>query len=350
MAAAIIGGMFGLETGATDAPGERSESLPVCLAGRRLLLSTGRSAFTLLTRTLRPATVWLPSYLCGVVMGAFPAQLTRVRFYAVDESLRIADTDWLREIQAGDMVVFIDYFGFNQWSDSGAEARKRGAWIVEDAWQALLNERFCDYSHYVIFSPRKFVGVPDGGILLAQGDTSLPEQNFPAPPTRWWIEAFTASQLRAEFDRHGGERRWFELFRKTGAEGPLEPYRMSELSQLILENAIDFAGVSRRRRDNFRLLARALPELAMFVELPDEVVPLGFPIRLAERDRVRQALFEEQIYPPTHWPLDGFIPKEFSTSHALAGKILTLPCDQRYGEDDIERMVALVKREMARDH
>jgi hypothetical protein len=350
MAASIIGGMFGLETGAADVPDGRSGPLPACLAGPRLLLSTGRSAFTLLTRTLRPATVWLPSYLCGVVMGAFPAELTRVRFYAVDERLRIADTGWLVEIQTGDMVVFIDYFGFNQWSEYGAEARKRGAWIVEDACQALLNERFCDYSHYVIFSPRKFVGVPDGGILLAQGQPSLPERNFPTPPARWWIEAFTASQLRAEFDRHGGERRWFELFRKTGAEGPLEPYRMSELSQLILENAIDFAEVGRRRRENFRLLARALPELAMFAELPDEVVPLGFPIQLATRDRVRQALFAEQIYPPTHWPLNGFIPETFAASHALSRHILTLPCDQRYGEDDMERMVSVVKREIASDH
>jgi hypothetical protein len=349
MAASIIGGMFGLETGAAVTLARRQPS-PTCLSGPHLLLATGRSAFTFLIRTLHPSVVWLPSYLCGVVMGAFPAHLVRVRFYAVDERLRIADKGWLEEVQAGDMVVFIDYFGFNQWSDTGAEARKRGAWIVEDACQALLNERFCDRSHYVVFSPRKFVGVPDGGILLAQGDTPLPEQNLPPPPARWWLDAFTASSLRSEFDRHGGDRRWFELSRQAGVAGPVEPYRMSELSQLLLKHVIDFAEVGRKRRENFRRLAAALPELAMFVDLPAEVVPLGFPIRLAARDEIREALFAEGIYPPTHWPLDGVIPKSFSASHALAERILTLPCDQRYGEDDMARMVSVVETRTARDH
>ena len=93
----------------------------------------------------------------------------------------------------------------------------------------------------------------------------------------------------------------------------------------------------------------ALPGLALFVELPAGVVPLGFPIRLAARDRVRQALIEERIYPPTHWPLDGVIPETFAASHALAAHILTLPCDQRYARDDMERMVSAVKKEIARD-
>jgi hypothetical protein len=349
MVAPIIGGMFGLETGESASPAGRRRSL-TCLAEPHLLLATGRSAFTLLARTLRPPTVWLPSYLCGVVMGAFPAHLQRVRFYAVDERLEIADADWLEEIQAGDMVVFIDYFGFNQWSASGAEARRRGAWVVEDACQALLNERFCAHSHYVVFSPRKFVGVPDGGILLAQGDAPLPEQNLPPPPAEWWLEAFKASRLRHEFDQYGGDRRWFELFRKTGAEAPVEPCRMGELSRLILGHVIDFDEVARRRRENFRQLAAALPELALFRELPAEVVPLGFPIRLAARDQVRQALFEARIYPPTHWPLGGVIPQTFAASHALAAHILTLPCDQRYGRDDMERMVSVVSSEIARDH
>ena len=341
--------MFGLELGAPAALADHERS-PAWLAKPHLFLATGRSAFTLLARVLHPPTVWLPSYLCGVIMGAFPVHLIRARFYSVDERLRVADPDWLEEVQTGDMVVFIDYFGFNQWSESGAEARKRGAWIVEDACQAMLNERFCDHSHYVIFSPRKFVGVPDGGIVLAQGDARLPEQSRPPAPAQWSIEAFAACLLRGEFDRHGGDRRWFELFRKTGREGPAEPYRMSELSQLLLEHVIDFGEVGRRRRENFRRLAMALPELAMFVELPGEVVPLGFPVRLAERDKVRRALFAEQIYPPVHWPLDGVVPKTFSASHALAEQILTLPCDQRYGEDDMERMVAAVKAEIALDH
>jgi hypothetical protein len=80
--------------------------------------------------------------------------------------------------------------------------------------------------------------------------------------------------------------------------------------------------------------------------LPDGVVPLGFPVRLKERDRVRQALFDARIYPPVHWPIAEVVPNEFGASHQLATEIMTLPCDQRYGAPDVERMVLEVRRNL----
>ncbi len=339
----IIGGMFGLELFAMEAiSGEVYE--PPFLTEPHLLLATARSALTLLARILRPKTVWLPSYLCEVLMGAFPVHLIDVRFYPIDEQLRIAEEDWLSEIQANDIVLFIDYFGFNQWADWGAEARRRGAWVVQDAAQGLLSEHFNKHSHYVVFSPRKFVGIPEGGVLLALNGAELPNQDLASSPAFWWMEATKASILRAEYDRHGGERRWFDIFQKTEAEGPLEPFRMSDLSQLILKNAIDWRMVSQRRRDNYQFLASALGQIALFPELTSDVVPLGFPIRLKDRDHIRQALFAEKIYPQVHWPIAGVVPTIFEASHRLAAEILTLPCDQRYNLSDMERVVSQLKR------
>jgi len=338
----IIGGMFGLELfRQQETSGKAPE--PAFLAKPHLLLATARSAFTLLARKLQPKTAWLPSYLCEVLMGAFPAHLMDVRFYPVDEQLRIAEEDWLSEIQANDIVLFIDYFGFSQWADWGAEARRRGAWVVEDAAQALLSKHFNKHSHYVVFSPRKFAGVPDGGILLALNGAELPNESLAASPARWWMEATRASILRAEFDRHGGERSWFEIFQKTEAGAPLEPYRMSDLSLSILMHAVDWRMVSQQRRDNYQLLASELGQIALYPELTSDVVPLGFPIRLKDRDRIRQALFAEKIYPQVHWSIKGVVPSEFEASHRLAYEMMTLPCDQRYNKSDMERVVSELK-------
>ena len=331
--------MFGLESQPTQ-PRVTSNAQPSFLAEPHIKLSTARSAFTLLNRFLSPGTAWLPSYLCGVVLGGFSSGSTRVRFYAVDERLRVAEDRWLDEVRTGDMVVFIDYFGFSFWGEFGASARKRGAWVVEDACQAMLNECFCEHSHYVIFSPRKFVGVPDGGILLAQGEASLPKQELPPPPPEWWLDALAASQLRAEYDQHGGDRQWFVLFHMTDPCGPVEPTRMSELGCLLLTHAIVYGPIARTRRENFRALAAALPEFAVFPELPELVVPLGFPVRLSHRDHVRNALFAADIFPPVHWSLAGVVPDTFIDSHQLAREIMTLPCDQRYGLSDMERLVS----------
>jgi dTDP-4-amino-4,6-dideoxygalactose transaminase len=339
----IIGGMFGLELFAMEENSGKAYEPPF-LAGPHLLLATARSAFTLLARILRPKTVWLPSYLCEVLMGAFPVHLMEVRFYPIDEQLRIAEEDWLSEIQANDIVLFIDYFGFNQWADWGAEARRRGAWVVQDAAQALLSEHFNKHSHYVVFSPRKFVGIPEGGVLLALNGAELPNEDLASSPALWWMEATKASILRAEYDRHGGERRWFDIFQKTEAEGPLEPFRMSDLSLLILKNAVDWRKVSQRRRDNYKFLASELGQIALFPELTSDVVPLGFPVRLKDRDRIRQTLFAEKIYPQVHWSIAGVVPPAFEAGHRLAAEIMTLPCDQRYNQSDMERVVSQLRR------
>lgn len=336
----IIGGMFGLELplGVDDSPNSPVHEL---LAGPHLKLASARSAFRLLELRLAPKSVWLPSYLCGVVLSAFLT--ARVNFYPVDRDLCISSDDWLRSVKPNDIVIFIDYFGFCLWSEWGAEVRRRGAWVVEDACQAMLNTRWCEYSHYVIFSPRKFVGVPDGGILIARSESPLPEGVLPPPPPGWWLEALAASQGRACFDRKGGERQWFALFQKSEAAAPMKPARMSELSALLLTHTINFQEIAGRRRRNYLLFASLLPEFAIFTDLPAEVVPLGFPIRITERDRLRQALFRGQIFPPLHWPLDGIVPEEFTASHALAGEIMTLPCDQRMDEGDISRVVRCMR-------
>jgi len=338
----IIGGMFGLEI---EIRGNSSSTVaqPQILAGPHLRLVTARSAFTLLARTLRPAAVWLPSYLCGVVLDAFADSGTRINFYAVNENLKISNDAWVAKVQTGDMAVFIDYFGFNMWGQYGKRVKERGGRVVEDACQAMLNLRFSEYADYVIASPRKFIGVPDGGILLAQNEASLPLGNLPPPPPEWWLDALKASQLRAEFDRHGGDRQWFELFRKTDPHGPVEPARMSELSSLLLDHAFDYECITATRRRNFNQLAAALPEFALFLELSDDVVPLGFPVRVRERDNIAQGLRGHEIYPPVHWLIRNIVPEEYQNSHRLSGEIMTFPCDQRYSSEDLNRLVQAFK-------
>ncbi len=341
----IIGGMFGLELTAAEKISMQVQTPPF-LAEPHLLLATARSAFTLLARTLHPKTVWMPSYLCGVVLGAFPAHLMDIRFFPINEQLEIADNSWLTKIQVNDLVIFIDYFGFSRWSDWGAEARRRGSWVIQDATQSFLNPNFNEHAHYAVFSPRKFVGIPDGGVLLALNGSNLPHENSSAPLALWQMDAIRASILRAEYDRHGGERKWFELSQKNDAEGPMEPCKMSDLSLLILKHVVDWQTVSQKRRNNYKFLASKLGKIALFPQLTDDVVPLGFPIRVKERDRIRQALFTKSIYPPVHWPIVGVVPPEFQASHRLAGEIMTIPCDQRYNQPDMERIVGCIDREI----
>lgn len=329
--------MFGLELGGIRPSG----SLPPIFSGPCRMLATARGALSALIRLHGPRTVWLPSYLCPVVL---PCCEGRHRFYPIGRSLEIEGdgNGWMRDVAAGDLVVFIAYFGFRTWDTAAAAVRARGAWVVEDASQALLNTAFSPHAHYVITSPRKFVGVPDGSILLAQ-DAPLPDDRLPPAPDDWWLAALQASTGRRVFDLAGGDRAWFDLFRATEAAGPVAPSRMSDLSRLLLEHTVDWEECARRRRVNYGFMLRHLAPFALFDTLPDYVVPLGFPVRLPRREAARDAMFAQQIFPPVHWPLGSAVPAEFAASHRLAAELLTLPIDQRCGQPDLERIVAAVR-------
>jgi dTDP-4-amino-4,6-dideoxygalactose transaminase len=311
-----------------------------------LFLVNARSAIKLVIDRLSPPTVWLPSYLCPAILDAVSGGQSKVGFYEIDANLAQPSRQWMESAQQGDLVVVIDFFGFLSDADWIRGAHERGLWVLEDASQALFTQGVGSIADFVVFSPRKFVGVPDGGILNCNGEHAFESIRLKPPPAEWWLKAWFASVLRRDFDLQQADRRWFEFFRETEADAPVGPYAMSELSRVLLTKGICYSGMAQRRLDNYKLLEKALNRLALFPSLPAGVVPLGFPIRLNNRDSLRQKLFREQIYPPVHWAIEGLVPREFGESHDLSAKILTLPCDQRYDETDMDRMASIVSREL----
>ncbi|MBL0171637.1 MAG: DegT/DnrJ/EryC1/StrS aminotransferase family protein [Gemmatimonadaceae bacterium] len=271
----------------------------------------------------------MPSYLCESMLGAVSEADGDVQYYEVGYDLDIPDGNWVDGIQPGDLVVLIDYFGFATSSAIAARVKARGAWILADACQSLLSQNEHVDSDFILFSPRKFVGVPDGGILRCNTHSIL-DVALEQSPVRWWKKALEASIQRREFDRHGGSRRWFDIRREADSEHPVGPYAMSQLSERLLRFGFDYCRIASRRVENYGSLLTSLADLALFPNLPSGAVPLGFPIRVARRDEIRQVLFEHSIYPPVHWPIGDIIPNRFADSHRLASEILMLPCDQRY--------------------
>ena len=333
----IIGGMFGLQV-----TPDSNASSPPFWGNRSIYLANARSGIWLLVQQLAPQHVWCPSYLCHTILNAVKGSVAKVKFYEINYDLAISSFEWLDHVQQGDLVILINYFGFGCDSACAIQATEHGAWVLEDASQALLSGNVGQFSDFVLVSPRKFLGIPDGGILCSNCDIHFQGVDLEAPPAEWWLGALSASVLRREFDVHGGARPWFELFRKTEWDAPIGPFAMSELSRVLLLNSFDYLTIAQRRVDNYRSLAHKLEDVALFPYLPAQVVPHGFPIRAKERDKVRQALFAYEIYPPVHWAIQGGVPEEYKDSHQLASDMMTLPCDQRYDGDDMARMARLV--------
>lgn len=332
----IVGGVFGLEDPRNFTPGRRR-----WLRDGDLHLASARSGLALLVDTLQPRNTWLPAFLCPVLVEALSGLATTVRFYEVEIGRPDTQPDWKHILTPSDLVLAIDYFGFPA-PVSPDLVRAEGCWYVEDASQAMLSSGVGTHSDFVLFSPRKFVGVPDGGILRCNTEIDLTEVALSPPPQDWWLTALAATLGRQVYDRHGGERQeWFRLSQKAETTAPASPHAMSDLTKALLDRAVDFGKIAELRRQNYATLLKHLRAIALVPELPSGVVPLGFPIRLQRRDELRAALISAQIFTPVHWDLGDTVPTEFQYSHRLAREILTVPCDQRYGEAE---MLAVAER------
>lgn len=312
------------------------QCLPAFLCENPFLIFNARSGIKLVIDQLKPARVWLPSYLCPSILSAINLEFSVIKFYPVGKDLMVVSDAFLSDLRPDDLFLCIDYFGFPFENHLLKQVKQHGCTLLRDCSQALFfdfqNDQLCDFH---LFSPRKFLGVPDGGILHAK--TKLNFQSCPLSPSdeETFAEMFQAVIFRRDFDQFGGNHDWFGYFQRGESRFEPSDSPMSELSQILLKNGFDYDFIRAQRKQNYMILAERLRQLALFPLLPEDVVPLGFPIVIPERDVVRERLFKKEIYPPIHWDILNDVPVEFVESRELCRQIMTLPCDQRYGEDDM---------------
>lgn len=326
---AIFGGMFALEV-----PSDRPTSLPLTSSACVTYFANARSALYCLLLSLRPNRIWIPDFVCPAVIDAVTKAGIALSTYAIDGGLRLCETDWLGAVDAGDAVLTVDYFGF-PFDLNGL--RGLGATIIADCCQALFKMPNWQDADYFIASPRKFVGVPDGGILVSQSPLPI---NLQPAPLEWQTNSLNASLARRAFDEGNGDDGWFAAFQENESLQPTGPFSMSAESKELIAR-LDYEFIAAKRRENYKVLSSILQGNALFPELEDDVVPLGFPIRVERRDDLQQKLFANKVFAPIHWhlsdaDLDGL-------AFELSEHILTLPCDQRYTSEQMTWLARLVK-------
>ena len=328
--ARMLGGVFGLE------PAGPASEPPFCAPNIQYFLNV-RCALAALIEARRPGAAWLPSYLCGDILTPFLQSNVAIRFYEIDANLCVSDRNWIEAIRPGDFVLVIHYFGFPNRSFPAQEVASRGALIVEDASQALFLPQQFEQSLCSLYSPRKFLGVPDSGILVAQAETGVESLKLEPPPPAWWRRAVEVSLRRREFDLTGKPDNWFAQFQQVESDFPVGLFRASDFSRAIL-SSVDYGAIRARRRANYAKLLESVADHAVFPELGPDIVPLGCPVRAPAgvRDQFLGELHAARIFAPVHWPIEHFVPAAFRESHELSRSLITLLCDQRTTRDDME--------------
>ncbi len=312
-----IGGYFELEL-----PGMRA--IPYWEAIR---FQSARAAFLALLKAGTPERVWMPRYICDAMVEPLVVTKTECVWYDLDENLSICQDICLG---ADDWLLYVNYFGICKSRVDEILCRFSPEQVILDFSQAFFE--LPREARSTIYSPRKFFGVPDGGLMVCRTLATSPEQQDTGSFER------TSHLVRRLGD--SPETGYADYQRAEESLTDCEPKRMSTLTERILAS-IDYAECSKIRRDNFKYLHNKLGGMNLLdIETEDVLGPLCYPF-VTNDDELRKRLIDDRIFVPTYWP-DAI--KRVSTEWAkkYIRNLLPLPVDQRYGTDEMDRVASII--------
>ncbi len=331
----LLGGFFGSEG---PGAGGLTEFWQV---GPGLCWENLSSAFAALIRHLKPRTVWMPGYLCQHMAAAVSPD--QRKFYPLTVAMEPELTAFDR-LQDGDLVLAVSYFGRPLGADwRQAVAARPGVWFAEDCAQSL-DTGAAAWSDWRLYSPRKLMGVAEGGVLVPVTDRAKAAQMrgpaMPADPQR--VEQ-RLLPMRMRQERPLDNALWHPMHQESENAGEVSD-RAMDLGALALLSSLDPAPMIAARQANFARLAQHLADHAVITDQTPSFAPFGFPVRLAggQRDRVLDRMFKEGVYPAVHWR-DIAAPASVAADHLRATELATLPCDHRYDLRDMDRIAAVFK-------
>lgn len=314
-----IGGYFGLEPKSTNGHNIHDESI---------LLNTARNCFEYILRTRAIRHVYMPAYTCSVVFE--PLDKLRISYstYEINTGLEIAN---LPNVALDEAIVYTNYFGLKD-TYCDELARLFGDKLILDCSQALYYRP--NGNCHVFYSPRKFVGLADGGCLYTSdtlGGEVLP------------IDTDSEKRSSHLYIRHNesAEAGYADFVKNDTALSGQPIKKMSQLTRSTMD-AIDFQAVRCRRKRNFAYLCERLGDkLLIGDENWDSVAcPMIFPLWAS--NELRQKLITQRIYTATYWPnIFEDLPTS-STEYAIASNLVALPIDQRYNETHMQRIVEAI--------
>lgn len=329
-------------------------SAPQQQVDKHYLLS-GRTALEYIVRDIKHTnavrSVLMPSYCCHTMIEPFVRHGYAIRFYDVffDQEvgcLRAAMPEYL----ADEALFYMSYFGFAEIEGLQLEGlRDRFSVIIDDRTHSWLRQGSTEaQADYSFTSFRKW-GAFSGIAEACKYNGHFCEIAEDMCNHRYVGMRETAYAQKAQYMAHGGEKSAFlTLF--GDAEALLEEdYTGYRPSYQAIDTLIstDWDDVRNRRRKNAAYLMDALAKVKQvtlpYTELTDMDAPLFVPILLDQRrDELRQYLIAHEVYCPVHWPISALHKGISQRALRLYDAELSLLCDQRYGQDEMKRIVSLI--------
>lgn len=312
---------------------------------------SGRSALRHLSSYFRPGEeILLPEFICESVTNCFRPEDTR--FYKLNNDFTVDIRNLERMITTRTRAIFLmHYFGSlqpdNVLSLISELSKKYRLIIIEDTTHSFFSKS-STIGDYQICSIRKWIPIPNGGVLYANEDKlrvfDSIEYKISKDNERAYGMLLKDLFLRGELNCNAEYRRIFSMCEeKLDAQAKI--LFISDFVRFII-SCVDIEFLTDRRIQNYMHLKIELEKMGISpaVKLYKNACPLVLPILVQNRDEFRTYLMENKIYCAVHWPFDGVQEEQRPFAELCAKHLISLPIDQRYKETDINYLVDVIRR------
>ncbi|ALS97669.1 DegT/DnrJ/EryC1/StrS family aminotransferase [Lacimicrobium alkaliphilum] len=325
---------------ALPADKEQTAALPTeqIRGQKRLLYVKARHALYHIAGAAQQTRVWLPAYHCPALVEPFLAAGKTVLFYSLNADLTPDMDSLCQELNPGEMVVAVRYFGFDCGVEELAElCREKDCMLVEDLAHAALATEL--YGELAVTSLVKFYPVSGGAELWLPQKSTYKAQiekqyaGLPGPFAQRLKELFIKLSNKV-FGAGKSSYRYFD------ASAISRCLNQEERQYLACRPAIQ---VSEKRRQHYQSLAVLLQGSSwgrvLFGQLPEHVSPYVLPFLL--NDEAGFAHLRKngiQIY---RW--EEMVSGQCDVSLDYRQRLVQLPCHQDLTQQQLQTIAEVLR-------
>ncbi len=295
-----------------------------------VLLNTGRNALEYILEYIpNVKNVYMPIYTCEAILQPLKRNYITFTFYHINNKFEIDEDIHLGE---GEYLIVNNYFGLKDKYINHL-IKKYGERLIVDNSQAFFANMPKDVKAF--YSPRKFVGVADGGVAVGVDDKySLLYDE----------DDSTLHDTHLLIRKQKGAEAGFKFFQQNEMALDNQPIRrMCRITRDILFH-IDYDDVITRRRTNFKYLHSALCS-TNHIQIPpfgDFACPMVYPYWGELGKDIRNLLLKNKVFTARYWPNVLNWGHNHDLEYLFAEEIIPLPIDQRYGNIEMKRIIDLI--------
>lgn len=290
-------------------------------------LNTGRNCLEYILRCRQYKKVYIPYYTCEVILEPFQKLNITYEFYHINLNLEITDKV---DLGVGEALLYTNYYGIKQLYVEEL-ASQYGSQLIVDNTQAFFAKPLQGIDTF--YTCRKFFGVPDGAYLYCDETLDLPYEQDQS------YDRMSFLTKRVDLGAEAGYADFCEQSNRLVGQ-PIK--QMSNLTQRMMKS-IDYNAIASHRRENFLLLHEVLQATnQLHISFTDNAIPMVYPYYL-HQDNLRSRLIDSRVFVACYWPNVLTWANKDDIEFSLASYVLPLPIDQRYSEQDMNMIIALLR-------